>query len=174
VGGWVGVRVGGWVGVRVGVFNVALKGPKHGVRIYVALFHSPLASLTHLLPSHALTTSHRSTHSLALFTGAYNVAVKVLKQGALTEKQLGMMTKQEIVSELKKLDENNVPLSVMAALATNGAVGSANTDEAPYSDADDSGNATKAVKKVCVCATYQFCSLLLWTNSDRHHHQHQD
>lgn len=41
--------------------------------------------------------------------GAYNVAVKVLKQGALTKKQLQMMTRQEVVAALQNLDDENVP-----------------------------------------------------------------
>jgi serine/threonine protein kinase len=39
--------------------------------------------------------------------GAYNVAVKVLKQSLLTEKQLSMMTRREIVEQLVHLDNES-------------------------------------------------------------------
>jgi hypothetical protein len=64
--------------------------------------------------------------------GAYNVAVKVLKQGALTKKQLQMMTRAEIVVALQSLDETNVPRVTAYSEGI-----SAGSDASAYSEATE-------------------------------------
>lgn len=77
--------------------------------------------------------------------GAYNVAVKVLKQGALTEKQLAMMSRKEILEQLHSFDNASIPRVTAESDTIVAAPGENAYDQAGEGDVDATIAVTAAV-----------------------------